>query len=273
MAKKFSLKKTLLMVTAYALVAALAIGGTVAYLTSEDSDVNVMTLGNVQIKQIELERKVMSESEAANADNFRPFTQGQTLYPAVGTDEWGNIPYATDDSGNAVLQQLPYGGAMQLFDDSGKNVMDKLVFVSNTGKTDAYVRTIIAYEGTSVGGNENCIIHPVYNGTFWTEKVIGQVKIDGVDYSVYEYTYKRDDGAGIGVLKAGETTRPSLLQVYMSSDADNEDVEQYGDTYEILVFSQAVQATGFDNATTALDAAFGATSIDNLPWANVTITD
>lgn len=38
------LKKVLLMCTAYVLVAALAIGGTIAYLTSTDSDVNVMTL-------------------------------------------------------------------------------------------------------------------------------------------------------------------------------------------------------------------------------------
>ena len=177
---KATLKKVLSMVLVIALTAGIAVTGTMAYLASEDSDVNVMTLGNVKIEQIELERINMSESEADNADNFRPFTQGQTLYPAVGTDEYGNIPYATDDRGNAVLQKLPYGGAMQLFDDSGKNVMDKLVFVSNTGKTDAYVRTIVAYEGTSVGGDEECIIHHVYNGTFRTEKVIGGVKIDGV---------------------------------------------------------------------------------------------
>ena len=44
------LKKVLLMCTAYALVAVLAIGGTLAYLTSEDSDVNVMTMGNVKIE-------------------------------------------------------------------------------------------------------------------------------------------------------------------------------------------------------------------------------
>ena len=37
------------------LVVAIAIGGTVAYLTSEDSDVNVMTMGNVKIVQNEYE--------------------------------------------------------------------------------------------------------------------------------------------------------------------------------------------------------------------------
>ena len=47
------MKKVLLMCTAYVLVAALAIGGTIAYLQDSDSDVNVMTLGNVSIDQHE----------------------------------------------------------------------------------------------------------------------------------------------------------------------------------------------------------------------------
>ena len=50
------LKKVLLMCTAYVLIAALAIGGTIAYLQDDDSDVNVMTLGNVSIEQHEYER-------------------------------------------------------------------------------------------------------------------------------------------------------------------------------------------------------------------------
>ena len=50
--KKFSWKKALLVATAYLTVIALAIGGTLAYLQDEDSDVNVMTLGNVDIDQI-----------------------------------------------------------------------------------------------------------------------------------------------------------------------------------------------------------------------------
>ena len=52
--KKF--KKVLLSILSLALVAILSIGGTIAYLTAEDSDVNVMTLGNVKIAQHEYER-------------------------------------------------------------------------------------------------------------------------------------------------------------------------------------------------------------------------
>ena len=47
------MKKYLLTGISYVLVAALAIGGTFAYLQDTDEDVNVMTLGNVQIEQIE----------------------------------------------------------------------------------------------------------------------------------------------------------------------------------------------------------------------------
>ena len=52
--KKF--KKFLLSILSLALVAVLSIGGTLAYLKSEDSDVNVMTMGNVKIAQHEYER-------------------------------------------------------------------------------------------------------------------------------------------------------------------------------------------------------------------------
>ena len=44
------MKKILAMVLSLALVATLAISGTVAYLTDDESAVNVMTVGKVNIK-------------------------------------------------------------------------------------------------------------------------------------------------------------------------------------------------------------------------------
>ena len=46
------MKKFLTLLLTVALTATLAITGTVAYLTDTDQEVNVMTLGNVQIDQI-----------------------------------------------------------------------------------------------------------------------------------------------------------------------------------------------------------------------------
>ena len=68
-----NLKKISISILSLALVAILSIGGTIAYLTSEDSDVNVMTMGNVKIEQI--------EQEWNEAGELVDFTQAKPLYP------------------------------------------------------------------------------------------------------------------------------------------------------------------------------------------------
>ena len=47
------MKKALTWLLIVALTAAVAVGGTMAYLTDTDEDTNVMTLGNVKIDQLE----------------------------------------------------------------------------------------------------------------------------------------------------------------------------------------------------------------------------
>ena len=59
------------------LVAALSIAGTVAYLQDDDSAVNVMTLGNVSIEQIEQER---------DADHRKNLVFSRKYYLAALTD-------------------------------------------------------------------------------------------------------------------------------------------------------------------------------------------
>ena len=226
-------KKVLLASTAAVMTAALAVGGTMAYLTSQDSDVNVMTLGNVEIEQIEQERDENGE--------LVDFTQAKPLYPAVGTIAWN------DEKININ------GHDYSMFGEKLKNSVDKIVTVKNTGKSDAYVRTWIALEdpfttnmlGVNVGGVG-------YTQSSWTS-----AEIDGVKYSVTCFTYDE-------ALESGEVSLPSLLQVYLKSIATNDDVAILGDAYEILAFSQAVQTNGFADAKTALETAFGT----NHPWVD-----
>ena len=75
-------------------------------------------------------------------------------------------------------------------------------------------------------------------------------------------------------LKPGETTAPSLLQFALNRYATNEEVNSFGDTHEILVFSQAVQTQGFDDPEQALVAAFGQVITEpkakNNPWTGLT---
>ena len=76
------MKKFLTLLLTVALTATLAITGTVAYLTDTDQDVNTMTMGSVQIDQIEQER---------GASGLTDFTQDKPLLPAVYTGssiEW-----------------------------------------------------------------------------------------------------------------------------------------------------------------------------------------
>lgn len=262
-------KKLLLTVLSVALVAIIGIFGTIAYLTDTDSDVNVMTMGNVAIEQHEYERVVDADGEYATKDIdnqssyvLKDFTQAKPLIPIVGDPSLaGNDPeYAGWDATTVRMSQVDSYGGMTVF--AGKNAQDKFVTVENTGKSDAYVRTFVAIE---VGTGNAELIGTSYHMA-WSETFVATISIDGNNYAVFEYLYKGaqlNDGSWRhenGVLPAKDTTYPNLSQVYISSKATNEDVEALdGDKdglLSILVLSQAVQVDGFTDAETALETAF-----------------
>ncbi len=282
------LRKVLLTGIGLALVAVISIAGTLAYLTSEDSDVNVMTLGNVEIDQHEYERvqnadgtyEMITSAKYGEGYKLKDFNRGKPLYPATGEiTGWGTVvPF--DQINGASGAQAVFAGL--------NNVQDKFVLVENTGKSDAYVRTIIALE---YGSNTKDIIG-ISTGDFWDWNEIGITEIDGNNYFVYEAIYQGSDVRHKGgVLPAGEFTYNSLGQVYLKNEATNEDVKALdgndNGTYDILVRSQAVQVAGFENADDAfenvstfalrktvsaaeiaLDTAFGDTTVDNHPWVD-----
>ncbi len=265
------MKKVLLMCTAYVLVAALAIGGTVAYLQDEDSDVNVMTLGNVSIEQHEYERVVNADGtfatdtiDGVTSYVLKDFTQGKDLLPIVGDPSTGAAGW---DNTVVRMTQVDSYGSMQVF--AGKNAQDKFVTVENTGKTDAYVRTLVAIE---VGSTDGSLIGTSYHVN-WDRTEIGNIIIDGNNYKLLEYVYLgASDGSRHvnGILPAGDTSYPNLSQVYISAAATNEDMVALdgngNGTLDILVVSQAVQVAGFADAETALNAGFGDITTTNHPW-------
>ncbi len=284
--KKF--KKVALMCLAMVLVAALAIAGTVAYLTDTDSKVNVMTVGNVSIAQHEYERVVDANGNYATdtidgvtSYVLKDFTQCKPLLPIVGDpNEPGDSPaYAGYDNTIVRMTQVDSYGGMQVF--AGKNAQDKFVTVENTGKSDAYVRTLVAIEcGTGnpalIGTGDRCVAadQAASSNMPWIEYQIGKIVIDNNTYLLIEYVYRGASDVNRhvnGILPAGDTTYPSLCQVYLKHNATNEDmvaIDGNGNgILEILVFSQAVQAAGFADAETALNAGFGDITTTNHPWA------
>ena len=275
------MKKFIALLLTVVLTASVAISATVAYLQDEDSDVNVMTLGNVKIEQHEYQRVVNADGYATGTvDNqtsykLEAFQQGKPLLPVTELDANGQ-PYnhgAGDwDSTTVRMSQVESYGGMQVF--TSKNAQDKFVTVENTGKNDAYIRTLVAIE---IGSTDGSLIGTSYHGT-WAKTEIGKITIDGNNYMLFEYAYEGgqlSDGTWRhenGILPAGDTSYPNLSQVYISSEATNEDMVALdgngNGTLDILVVSQAVQVDGFADAETALNAAFGDITTTNHPWAD-----
>ena len=97
----------------------------------------------------------------------------------------------------------------------------------------------------------------------------GPVAIDGNNYYVWVFEHQ-------AAVKPGETTVPCLLQVYLLNEATQEIAAKLdgngNGTYDILSFTQAVQAGGFDTAREAFKASFDEnTDTIKMPWTTVDI--
>ena len=247
------MKKKILLALSFVLVAVLSVGLTFALLTYEDSDHNTMTIGQAKIEQLEYQRDENGKLEE--------FVQDKLLLPTTTTPAWANE--------NQSWAEIGAPGSNQLFAYSFTNVKDKFVFVKNTGSVDVYYRTIIAIEApvgselengdtaisTNINGNERFEWEHIKNDD------ILYIEIEDVRYYVLVANYKER-------LTKAEVSRPSLLQVYMGKKATNEIVKTFGDKVDILVYSQAVQADGYNDAKTALNDAFGEINANNHPWLN-----
>ena len=247
------MKKILAWLLVVALTAAIAVGGTLAYLTDTDEDVNVMTLGNVKIDQLEYER-VDVETKDGEAV-VQEFHDNKPLYPAVIKDDFD---WSTGDA-NVDWGQIGKDGYSSGIWDPEKinNEQDKMVFVKNKGDYDAYVRTWFAFEAGEYTVQEfQEMFHLNLNDSDWTWEFRDEIAaIPGEDGTTTNYviavaTYNK-------VLEPGALTEISLSQIALDSIADNAEIEGFGDTYQILVKTQAIQAQGFEDPDTALTEGFG----------------
>ena len=223
------LKRTIALCLTLAICASLAIGGTMAYLQDTDHDVNVMTVGSVYIDQREYSR-----GENGLVDYQAP----GAMMPAV---------YAEDVPGEENGFWTNVNGAI-----------DKIVTVQNTGRSEAYVRTLIAVPAHTMENGERAIMMNFndeeghWNYHFNDDDRPYPIDLHGKMYEVFVIEYNEPLG------RDNETV-PSLMQVMMSKYATNKDVEELlgdGEQTEIYVLSQAVQTAGFANMEDAFVSAF-----------------
>lgn len=236
-------KKAIALLLAAVLLVAASVMGTIAYLTDSDADVNTMSAGNVYIVQNETDR---------NGDAYQ---DGKKLIPAVYDD--GGLSY------DSTMKNTTGEGALQIWDKSVENELDKVISVTNTGTEAAYIRTILLVENNAA----NTICEKVH--TLWcdtdgqyAEWVVipgttteDMVTVGTTTYSIAVCTYNT-------AIEAGKTSAPSLMQVFLDPTADNSWYDLLGadGEFSIIAFSQAVQKQGFDNAEKALNEAFGEVS-------------
>ncbi len=247
-------RRTLLMCAALVMSLAMAISGTLAYLTDTETTTNVMTVGNVDIELIELQRVIDEDGEYAKDENheyvLEPFEDGKPLYPAV---------YELNDNGKI-------GNVV--------GIVDKEVRVKNVGSSEAFVRVVVAFpelngkQITNDDRTELTTTSPIYvNYAFDDENmdIIHDVKINGKEHSLWVFTYPEK-------LAAGAESDSCMLNFFMNPNVTNEDLKGFTGEYRVLVAAQAMQTVNMDGKTAeeALNLGFKEISNESHPWSGMT---
>lgn len=238
-------KKILVLALSLAMVAILAVGGSLAYFTSEDKADNTFTFGNVKIDLIE----DFDKDEKTDAANLIP---GKDIKKEVSVKNIGAlpayvrvhiaIPTALDDGNpnfDASKNFLHFN-----FDYPGSTAAGQWSWANEMTDGDGYAAT--------AGGKWN----------FYTQE------IEGIDYNIYVVTYRT------ALAPDAETLTKAINKVYLDRSVDatyDETTKMYtykdnkgntitlpeNGTVQIKVIAEGTQVEGFSDAFTALNTAFG----------------
>lgn len=254
-------KKTILVAAiAVMLVAALVVGGTLAYFTDTDDANNTFTVGNV---------KIALDEQQKGENGLEAFEQNKTLVPGKSND------------GNAVskIVTVKNTGA----NDAWVWVELKIpaYLVSNEYPTDESKN---ALHWNSYG----CFNKEYNKGNYWSlatsDGIVGadkkvtdsnMVAVEDGLWNDYKYVGKETDKNGTEYvvirttmdkkLPAGKTSLPCLAQVYMDwRVTTNEDGTQYilpagapistDASWNVIVTAYAIQADGINSVDEAVTA-------------------
>lgn len=214
-------KKTLLLsLTAVIMVAALAIGGTLAYFTSSDNAANTFTAGNVAIDLYE-----HGVSQATTSTGI--------AWTLLSTEV------------NANTYTGIYPGA----------VLPKDPTIRNTGSSRAYVRMKVTIGNASAwttalgSGYDLTEVFGSFDSTKWTRA--GDPTLDSAHNTItYIYNYN-------GMLATSESTGALFTTVTIPTVFDNAQMTAVGGssrTFTMNISAEAIQADGFADSAAAFSA-------------------
>lgn len=260
-------KKLTLVIVAVVLVAAIAIGGSLAYFTSTDAETNTFTAGNVKIDLIEREANLTSD-----------FVDGKTLVPGTqtvnavakrawianeGTNDayvWAEIliPQALIDDEN---NKLTIGeGYDETYNSLHYNNYGQFTvgFYNPAWPASGYAQTPITDGVVDADTKAPTVTNMVAVADgLWRDFVYqGTETIEGVPYYVFRTVMDNK-------LPAGQVSLPFLRQVYMDWRIDQGTIEgyklmsgvdNYTDTWDVVVKAYAIQAEGFETVDAAIAA-------------------
>lgn len=275
-------RKTLLisLSCALALIIALCSFGAYAQNAVENSDGSLNNTTADLIEQYQFERganntfvTVESTSSNTKGDMF-PSYNSWNLESCNGTlvisnDEKENVKYDLWASSDAI---------------------DRIVCVKNKSNVPIYVRTVFAFECGELTYDlfKKYVIINKNNKTWsWDEFLTEKVEIKdsetgaSANYFICCATYNGTSSDGI--LSSLTISDASLLQFALASSVKQADIDSFGATYKVLVYSQATSVANIDslpddgsgstseekaNAKDVLNTVFGEITVDNHPWKN-----
>lgn len=241
-------KKTILVAAiAVMLVAALVVGGTLAYFTDTKSAPNTFTVGNVKINLLE------SSLHRENAGIANGATSDSELWSDVKMEGSNNTsPYKAGDTfyTDAQIEANAKDYKCENVKLNPGQSYHKMPYVKNTGANDAYIRIRVMIPANL----DTAILNSsIYTSTALEKEFTmdydnsGKVDREGVKYNVYTFTRNE-------ALKPNEMTYWNVWgTVHMDSDVTNGEIENLipNGTFNVLVEADAIQADGFANADAA----------------------
>lgn len=268
-------KKSILVVAiAVMLVAALVVGGTLAYFTDTKAKDNVFTVGNVSIQLIESTYHREGNDNSGDKDIPDPtHTASGMKYVTDGHKAFTDAEIKTN-----AEKYADYIGTKGVGMVPGRGVA-KCPYVINTGKNAAYIRIRVMVPSAA---NNDFVSVPdggvITNQWCTTSMLSGEFingKGGGWDYAPYidRAAYTDENGVKYDVytfvrnepLAAGAMTEWNVWNfIGIHKDANTADIQKAIEagaiaedgTLHVLVQADAIQADGFANATAAF-AAFG----------------